>query len=72
MTPDWIVQLLTVAGLLAMTRVVALAFVPILRVNLWQHLHARTLVFEGQLDFSKPRKFNQGGIGLLARVLHSH
>ena len=59
-TPDWIVQLLTVAGLLAMTRVVALALVPILRVNLWQHLHARTLVFEGQLDFSKTTQVQPG------------
>ena len=59
-TPDWIVQLLTLAGLLAMTRVVALAFVPILRVNLWQHLHVRTLVFEGQLDFSKTTQVQPG------------
>ena len=59
-SPDWIAQLLTVAGLLAMTRVVALALVPILRVNLWQHLHARTLVFEGQLDFSKTTQVQPG------------
>ena len=59
-TPAWISQLVTVAGLLAMTRLVAMAFVPILRVNLWQHLHARTLVFEGQLDFSKTTQVQPG------------
>ena len=59
-TPDWFFQAVTVLALLSVTHVVSLALTPILRVSLWQHLHGRTLVFEGQLDFSKTTQVRPG------------